>query len=177
VRVNGKLAEITPETRVGELLDNYPGLESVLVQMAPAFGKLSNPILRKTVARVATLRQAAAMGGVSLPRMINDLRRAAGFQEGSIAETAAGWTGGEPLWYRPECVVKTMDARPMLEAGEAPIKLVLEALRQLTPGQCLELVTPFLPAPLMDAAKKQGFEAWSTGKEELYRTYFTQKSD
>ena len=48
---------ISPKTKVGELLDNYPDLESVLMEMSPAFEKLRNPVLRKTVARVATLQQ------------------------------------------------------------------------------------------------------------------------
>ena len=44
---------ISPKTKVGELLDAYPELESVLMEMSPAFEKLKNPILRRTVARVA----------------------------------------------------------------------------------------------------------------------------
>jgi hypothetical protein len=45
---------ITPQTKVGELLDAYPELESILFELSPAFAKLKNPILRKTVARIAT---------------------------------------------------------------------------------------------------------------------------
>ena len=48
---------ISPKTKVGELLDAYPELEPVLMAMSPAFEKLKNPVLRKTVARVATLQQ------------------------------------------------------------------------------------------------------------------------
>ena len=55
---------ISPKTKVGELLDAYPQLESVLFDLSPAFAKLKNPILRKTVARIATLQQAAAVGGL-----------------------------------------------------------------------------------------------------------------
>ncbi|MFB3905774.1 MAG: DUF1858 domain-containing protein [Acidobacteriota bacterium] len=173
---NGKAIEITPDTRIGELLDNYPELEAVLIKMAPGFARLSNPVLRKTVARVATIKQAAAMGGIPVPRMINELRRAAGFQAVAVpTEGAAEPSSRKPSWYRPECVVETMDARPMLEAGEAPISAVLKELRQLAPGQCLELITPFRPAPLVDVARKQGFEAWSVEREQLYRTYFTPK--
>ena len=36
---------ISPKTKVGELLEAYPALESVLMSMSPAFEKLRNPVL------------------------------------------------------------------------------------------------------------------------------------
>ena len=69
---------ITPKTRVGELLDTYPELEPVLMELAPAFKKLQNPVLRRTVGKVATLQQAAALGKVSLSEIINTLRMEVG---------------------------------------------------------------------------------------------------
>ena len=47
--------EITPQTMVGDMLENYPELEDKLIEIAPVFKKLKNPILRKTVAKVATV--------------------------------------------------------------------------------------------------------------------------
>ena len=61
---------IGPETTVGAMIEAYPELESVLVEMAPAFAKLRNPVVRRTVAKVATLEQAAKIGGISLQAMI-----------------------------------------------------------------------------------------------------------
>ena len=55
---------ITSGTRVAELLSNYPETEELLIGMSPAFEKLRNPVLRRSVARVATLRQAAAVGRI-----------------------------------------------------------------------------------------------------------------
>ena len=51
--------QIQSSTKVGQLLDAYPELEEVLIKMAPPFKKLKNPILRKSIAKVATLQQAA----------------------------------------------------------------------------------------------------------------------
>ena len=50
---------ITPKTKVMQLLDAYPALESLLIETIPAFEKLRNPVLRKTVARITSLQQAA----------------------------------------------------------------------------------------------------------------------
>jgi len=48
---------ITPETKLGELLERYPQLEQTLLDHSPAFAKLKNPLLRRTVAKVATLQR------------------------------------------------------------------------------------------------------------------------
>ena len=48
------------------------------MEMAPAFAKLRNPVVRRTVAKIATLEQAAKIGGVDLQAMILKLRAAAG---------------------------------------------------------------------------------------------------
>lgn len=69
---------ISPKTKVGELLDTFPELESVLMEMSPAFEKLKNPLLRKTVARVATLQQIAVVGGLNVDSIVNRLRSAVG---------------------------------------------------------------------------------------------------
>ena len=52
---------ITPATKVADLLAQYPELEDVLISMAPPFRKLKNPVLRRSVAKVASLKQAATV--------------------------------------------------------------------------------------------------------------------
>jgi len=48
--------EILPTVTVHKLLVAYPQLEEVLIGIAPPFKKLKNPILRRTIAKVATHR-------------------------------------------------------------------------------------------------------------------------
>ena len=55
--------DITPSTTVHRLLEAYPALEDVLIGMAPPFKKLRNPILGRSVAKVATIKHIAAVGG------------------------------------------------------------------------------------------------------------------
>ena len=47
-----------------DIINAYPELENELVNYVPAFEKLKNPLLRHTVAKVATLQQAATIGRV-----------------------------------------------------------------------------------------------------------------
>ena len=69
---------ISPKTKVLQLIETYPQLEDVLINYVPAFKKLKNPILRKTVAKIATLQQAAVVGNVKVEDLINLLRKEVG---------------------------------------------------------------------------------------------------
>jgi len=71
---------ITPATRVAQLLDAYPQLEDLLVKQAPAFERLKNPILRRTVARLTTLERAAGIAGIDVRTLVRRLREAAGLR-------------------------------------------------------------------------------------------------
>lgn len=70
--------EITSPITVHELLEVYPELEDDLTNIAPPFRKLKNPFLRKTVAKVATIKYISAFGGVPLSDLISKLREAVG---------------------------------------------------------------------------------------------------
>jgi uncharacterized protein len=63
--------EISPETKINDLLTAYPFLIDFLAERYPAFSKLKNPLLRKTVGKVATLSKASAMGGVPLNTLLS----------------------------------------------------------------------------------------------------------
>ncbi len=166
---------ITPQTKVAELLEAYPQLETTLIEIAAPFKKLRNPVLRRTVARVTSLAQAARVGNVSVTEMVQRLRREVGQPE-FVAEDheASGAEPGEPPeWFDKGAIEQTVDARPIIEKGEQPLGPVMGDLRKLPQGAIYELITPFEPAPLIDRAKEKGFAVWSTvqGAGD-FRTYF-----
>jgi hypothetical protein len=51
-----KELSITPSTKVAALLDRFPELEELLIGIAPPFKKLKNPMLRRGVAKVASVK-------------------------------------------------------------------------------------------------------------------------
>ncbi len=166
--------QITPDTKVGALLEAYPDLEELLIELAPPFAKLRNPILRKTVAKVTTLRQAARVGAVDLGVLITRLREAAGVVGvDAVFEEAVGGSSKRPSWLETGEIVESFDARPVIEAGEHPLGAVMNKVKALTAGQVLELITPFEPAPLIDKIREQGFESWTTSEQDgTTRSYF-----
>jgi hypothetical protein len=153
---------IEADTKVAQLLDDHPELEDVLIAMAPPFQKLRNPILRKSVARVASLRQAAAVAGLPVTEVVNALRAAVG-EEAMEAESIPAETsyfGERPAWFDFESVVLSIDEQT-LDPDTMPLTVVMEAARKLQPGQILTLVTSYVPAPGIDILKKKGYLVWS----------------
>jgi hypothetical protein len=155
---------ITPATKVAELLEAWPELEDVLIAQAPAFRRLQNPVLRRTVARVATLEQAAGVGGVPVRELVATLRRAAGIEAEAASLDAGGGSPAEPEsppdWLDPTRVVAALDADALLDAGQVPLTLVNEKARALAAGELLRVDSGFRPAPLVDALAKQGFRSF-----------------
>ena len=171
---NKKKIDITPDTKIGALLESFPDLETLLIEMAPSFAKLQNPLLRRTVAKVTSLRQAATVGGVDLSTLINTLRKAIGADNVSdLEEDGRRGPGERPDWSRPENVTQSLDAREMITRGEHPIGTVLEQINTLPEGSAYELITPFVPAPLIEIAESKGVKAWWFKEDdELVRTFF-----
>ena len=66
-----------------------------------------------------------------------------------------------PDWVDRVALVARDDARADILAGVHPLARVLAAAADLKPGQALLLVTPFLPAPLLDKVRAQGLQAWT----------------
>ena len=152
---------ITPKTKIHDLLEAYPDLEETLIQAAPPFRKLKNPILRKTIARVTSLSQAAIIGGVKVEELINTLREAAGQQlQHHDTEAVPSYHFDKPHWFTPDTVYRSINISDMLNAGEQPVHEVLSALKQLRNEEILEIYAPFIPAPIIDKAVGLGYDYW-----------------
>src|SRR6516165_6905984 len=92
-------ASITPDSKLGELLERWPQLEGVLLDLSPHFGALKNPVLRRTVAKIATLRQVSTVSGVSLGVLVAKLREGAGLAPAAIEDGGPGAAPAErPAW-------------------------------------------------------------------------------
>ena len=163
---------ITPKTKVLQLLDAFPQLEEILIGIVPAFKKLKNPVLRRTVAKVTTLQQAAAIGSIKVEDLINRLRREVG-QDLFFTSADSAYMTVRPAWFAERLVAKEFDARPMLAAGEHPVNQVMADLSAMTGGSIYKLSTPFLPAPLIDKAASLGVRHWLVKDgEESFTVYF-----
>jgi uncharacterized protein related to proFAR isomerase len=129
---------ITPKTKIYDLLEAYPQLEEVLIAKAPKFEKLRNPVLRRTVAKITNLGQAAAIGGVNLEDLINDLRTEVGQATvADLGESQAHYNTKQPEWFDKARITNSLDIREMLLEGEQPVHEVLASIKELNEDEIL----------------------------------------
>lgn len=65
--------QLSPKTKVDELLSRYPFIKDFLMNLDPHFKALDNPLLRKTLGKVATLSKVAMVGGIELGKLLNGI--------------------------------------------------------------------------------------------------------
>jgi hypothetical protein len=163
---------ISPKTKVLHLIETYPELEDVLINYVPAFKKLKNPILRKTVAKIATLQQAASIGNVNVGDLINHLRKEVG-QDLVKGEINNVYNTQQPEWFDTAKIVQELDVRDMLAAGEHPVNQVMADLKKLPANSIYKMIAPFLPAPLIDKASSIEAKHWVVKeREDVFIIYF-----
>ena len=54
---------------------------------------------------------------------------------------------------------KIFDVRPNLAKGEEPFPVIRARVDALAPGQGVTIIAPFMPAPLIELLKSEGFQA------------------
>ncbi|GLH67046.1 DUF1858 domain-containing protein [Geothrix edaphica] len=152
---------ITPETKIGDFLAAHPDQQEALIARVPEFAKLRNPILRRTVAKLATVEHAARMAGLPTAELVRFLRELAGEAAGPVAEgRPAPAEDPRPDWARSGAVRSTLDAEALMAAGEHPLARVRRALLTLAPGEAMQLLSPFRPEPLLDQFRQEGTPCW-----------------
>ncbi|WP_321345090.1 DUF1858 domain-containing protein [uncultured Draconibacterium sp.] len=158
---------ITPKTKIFDLLEAYPQLEDVLISAAPPFKKLRNPVLRKTVAKITTLSQAATIGGLSVEELINKLRTEVGQTNvDHIGYEGENYVTEKPAWFKEGNIAETIDIREMLNAGEQPVHEVMSAIKKLNENEILKVIAPFIPAPLLDKSLSMNYSHWLDKKAD-----------
>ncbi len=172
------MREITPKTKVDDLLNDYPELEEFLMRLNPKYKKLKNPVLRRTVAKIATLTQVAKIGGYDPVKLVNMLRKEVGEAPlESGAQESEEESKEAPLWLQnpPK---KVLDVTKLLDEEKNPLAEATKALRELKSGETLLLKSDFLPAPLIETFKEKGLEVYSSETDDgEFLTYIYYRTD
>lgn len=157
--------EITGLSKLSDVLQAYPELEEQLVNIAPPFKNLKNPVLRRTVGALVNLEKIAQVGGMDASKLVNTLRRHVGQPElleksEEIKNVAIPRTTEDPDWIsgEPQFLV---NGTQLLEQGEVPLGKINQLLPQLTANRYLLLLTNFSPTPIIDAVQKQNMRVFS----------------
>ncbi len=149
------------DTTVAELLNNYKDMKNILISINPKFKKLNNPILRRTLAKLATVKQAAVIGGMDAIELLNKLRKSVGQEplkvknkkEIIIDEKRPKWAEKEPTF--------TLNANKILDKEKNPLAESAKILRKLKPNETLQIISDFRPEPLIEEFERQGYKVAS----------------
>ena len=156
---------IAATDRVSDVIARNEALVEVFVRHAPQFERLRSRTLRRVMARLVTVEQAARMGGVAVDLLLRDLNRAltapAGNERSSAVACAKPPVAPEPTPaiddYPPDREVIDVDVRDDLRAGREPFSRIMAAVGALRSDQVLRVRAIFEPAPLFTALGKRGF--------------------
>ncbi len=170
--------EILPSTTVHELLTAYPELEDRLIGIAPPFKKLQNPLLRKSIAKVATIRNIASVGSIPLDELINKLREEVGHAKSNETYEDEAYFTSKPAWFSADKVSISIVEEEVEDKDKMTVVTVLREAKKLKRGEIIELITTFLPAPGIDSMRSKGYSVWTMKDEgNTIRTYFLKHQD
>ncbi len=168
--------EITMETKIADLLNSRPDMKDILIAINPKFKKLNNPVLRRTLAKLASVKQAAVVGGMDAVDLLNQLRTAVGQEpvESDGVTQVEKEEEGAPEWINQE-VKATFDGNAMLDREENPLAEITKAMRQLKEGDVVTLTVDFKPEPLIDQFLERGYGVYTEETEGKFVTYIRNK--
>ncbi len=175
--MGNEVLEITPSTKVSDLLKAYPELEEVLLSIAPPFKKLKNSFLRRGVARVASIRHVSSVGNVPLDELMNKLRVAVGQPVTDVSYSEEEYFGAQPEWFSADKVSATIDEDELDDKNKMTLVVIHEKAKDVAKGEIIELVTTFLPAPGIDIMESKGYSVWSREEGGVVRSYFLKNTD
>ena len=167
------MKEIMLDTKIADLLNDYEGMKDILISINPKFKKLNNPVLRRTLAKLAGVKQAAIVGGMEPMDLLNQLRVAVGQEplSSSSDEQTQPQTKEAPEWIKNE-PLEVLNANALLDSEENPLAKANLILVKGNVGDIVALKSDFLPQPLIDEFEKKSYEVYCQEKSSSeYITY------
>jgi uncharacterized protein (DUF2249 family) len=164
--------------RVSDVLARDEALVEVFVRQSLHFTMLRNRTMRKVMARLVTVEDAARIAGADAAALVGELNAALGIASDSGAPSGVA---DEARALRPEASpasaapgrpsgarVMEIDVREDLRAGREPFSRIIAAVQAAGAGEVLWLRATFEPVPLYTVLAKRGFlhEAQAEGPED-----------
>jgi hypothetical protein len=162
--------KFTLKTKIATALKERDDLKEILPAFHPAFKKLQNPILSRTLTHLVTVADAARIAGVDAEAMLA-VMNTPGVPTELPKKPVGVETTEMPPWFKPELVTE-LDVRAQLASGDDPFKEIITATRELPKGGILNLIASFEPAPMIRVLQKQGWVSWIRWEGEACHVAF-----
>lgn len=167
---------INADTKISELIKANPASIDAIAEINKHFRKLKNPILRKTLARRVTIRDAAKIGGVEVGVFFNKLSKI-GFEIGAEDTAIPSKTKAKASdSLATSGQITDLDVRDNIAEGNDPFKIIMAAIKKLPDGEVLRVINIFEPIPLINVLKEKGYDSRVERPEEgVVYTYFKKR--
>lgn len=151
---------IQASDKLQSLFERDERLIDVIASHSPQLAKLRNSPMRRIMARVTTVAQAARLCNMSADSLVHDLNQVLGIDTATDAspvavEAPADADDSSPLPSFASAV--ELDVRDELTKGGEPFSRIMAAVAALGAGEVLHLRAPFEPVPLFGVMEKRGF--------------------
>ena len=116
-------------------MNAYPELEDKLISIAPPFEKLKNPLLRRSVAKVATIKHISAVGNIELTELINKLREEAGQTETEESYEDEVYFLPQPEWFAKDKIAVSIVEEEVEDKDKMTVVTVLREANKVSRGE------------------------------------------
>lgn len=172
------MKEITLETKIADLLNSREDMKDILIAINPKFKKLNNPVLRRTLAKLASVKQAAVVGGMEPIELLDQLRKAVGQTPIESAENKAAEATTQsqelPEWAKQK-PKQRLNANKILDEERNPLAELNKALKAINKGEIITIEADFQPEPLIEEMLKAGHEVYSQKVDENHFITYIKK--
>lgn len=164
--------------KISKMLAEYPQTLEVLVNFSPHFGKLTNKILRKTLASRVNVEQAAGIAGVNLLLLLNELNKsinaatAVSINEDMTKENMTQIEKPELLKKISADKIQKLDVRPIIDSGKDPFLEIMGKIKTLKDDDVFHLINSFEPLPLYSVLHSKGYEHWTEKDGNMFNVFF-----
>lgn len=161
--MNTSATPVQASDKLQSLFERDERLIDVVASHSPQLAKLRHSPMRRIMARVTTVAQAARLCKVPVDSLVHDLNHAIGIDTvpGDTASSNATDETDETAaaqWSIPSSVsVVELDVREELSKGGEPFSRIMGAVGGLGEREVLHLRAPFEPVPLFAVMQKRGF--------------------
>ena len=151
--------------KLNTLFDRDERLIDVIAGHSPQLEKLRHSPMRKIMARVTTVAQAARLCKVPTGELLRELNHAIGIETEPDAVAPADVPADAPEQIVESSSVPSfegaveVDVRDELSKGGEPFSRIMSAVAALPADGVLHLRAPFEPVPLLAVMSKRGFDS------------------
>jgi len=155
--MNTSMNPVQASDKLQSLFERDERLIDVIASHSPQLAKLRHSPMRRIMARVTTVAQAARVCKMNVESLVNELNGVLGIRSANISASPVAATSDDSTPLPPFTSVVELDVRDELEKGGEPFSRIMAAVAGLGDDAVLHLRAPFEPVPLFGVMEKRGF--------------------